>query len=393
MSANYPKLLTAAALIAVTGLASCGNNQLADPMPASSISDNARLMDKKTYIVTLSDKFAGKGSIGRMQSIIAKLKLERNLHSIMEGDAFTGFVLDLTPVEAELLKAHEAVATIEEDQVANVLSVNLNDPEEEPLASSTQILPWGVQKTGYGDGAATGRTAWIIDSGIQLDHPDLNVDVARSRSFVAGSTSPADIFGHGTQIAGIIGAKDNGFGVVGVAAGATLVSVRILDANGVGTASSVISGLNYIAANAKPGDVVNFSMNFGNSVTVDNAVRAVAGKGIYVAIAAGNNYVNCIGWSPQKVMHTNTFTVSGLRPDGTFMGISNWGQPVKFCAPGTQITTTKMGGGYTATAGGTSMSAPHLAGILLMRGGANIPVQGYVVGDPDGIIDPIPSLD
>src|SRR5678815_3248042 len=113
-------------------------------------------------------------------------------------------------------------------------------------------------KVGYGDG--TGKTAWIIDSGIDFDHPDLNVDVKRSKSFLTGNTSADDENGHGTHVAGIIGAKNNNFGVLGVASGANLVSLRVLDKDGNGTLSSIIQALAYVNANGKAGDVVNMSI-------------------------------------------------------------------------------------------------------------------------------------
>jgi hypothetical protein len=256
-----------------------------------------------------------------------------------------------------------------------------------PLAGQT--LSWGSTAVGVGDGAATNRTAWIVDSGIQLNHPDLNVDVTRSRSFLSSTTSPDDQFGHGTQVAGILAAKNNGFGVVGVAAGAKVVSLRVMDAAGSGTISSVISALNYVAQNGKAGDVVNLSLGASPSTTLDNAVKAVANLGIFVTIAAGNSNANAANYSPARVNHTNVFTISGMRPDGTFMGISNWGTPVDYCAPGTGLTSTRIGSTY-GNAGGTSMAAPHVAGILLVRG--NVMANGHVIGDPDGNADVKPKL-
>ncbi len=115
--------------------------------------------------------------------------------------------------------------------------VSLNDNNANATTSTTniavpataEIIPWGVTRVGGGI-TASDKTAWIIDSGIDMTHPDLNIDFSRSISFVKGNSSPMDEFGHGTHVAGIIGAiKGNGIGIVGVAAGAKLVSVRVLD--------------------------------------------------------------------------------------------------------------------------------------------------------------------
>ena len=81
-----------------------------------------------------------------------------------------------------------------------------------------------------------------------------------------------------------------------------------------------------------------------------------------------------------------------MRVNGTFMGMSNWGASIDYCIPGTALASTKKNSSYTSSAGGTSMAAPHLAGLLLIRGSSNIPVQGYVQNDPDNNPDPIPKL-
>ena len=105
---------------------------------------------------------------------------------------------------------------------------------------------WNISQTGYGRGdLQTTKTAWIIDTGIDLDHPDLNVDASRSKSFVSGTTSADDENGHGTHVAGIVGAKNNSFGVTGITSGATLVALRVLDDEGEGRLSGIIQVINY----------------------------------------------------------------------------------------------------------------------------------------------------
>ena len=217
----------------------------------------------------------------------------------------------------------------------------------------------------------------------------MDVDLALSQSFLSTTTDPGDEFGHGTQVAGILGARNNGYGVVGVAAGARLVSLRVMNATGNGTVSAVISALNYIAEHGTPGDVVCLSLGANPSLALDNAVVALADLGIFITVAAGNSNADAANLSPARVNHANVFTVSGLRPDGTYMGISNWGSPVDYCAPGTALRTTKINSGY-GSAGGTSMATPHVAGILLVRG--NIATDGFVANDPDGNPDPVPHM-
>ncbi len=260
-------------------------------------------------------------------------------------------------------------------------------------AVSTQIVCWGVNKIG-GTTDGTGKTAWIIDSGIDINHSDLNVDKTRSKSFLATTqagtpSSFTDEFGHGTQVAGVIGAKNNNYGACGVAAGATLVSLRVMDANGSAYVSKIVAALNHVAFYGQAGDVVNLSLGVPPSTTLDDAVRKVAAKGIFVAIASGNSGADCTNNSPARVNATNVFTVSAMNSLGIFESYSNYGAPVDYAAPGTNIYTTAKGGGYVKS-GGTSMAAPHVAGILLVTNGSP-KASGFVTGDKDNTPDPIVS--
>ncbi|RMD90408.1 MAG: S8 family peptidase, partial [Alphaproteobacteria bacterium] len=170
-----------------------------------------------------------------------------------------------------------------------------------------QTTPWGIARVG-GPANGVGRTAWVIDTGIDLDHPDLNVDVARSVNFAAGKNSPDDQNGHGTHVAGTIGAIDNSVGVVGVAAGATLVAVRVLDRNGSGTFADVIAGVDYVAANGAPGDAANMSLGGGFNQTLNDAVIAASNKGIFFALAAGNESTDASTKSPASAEGPNIYT-------------------------------------------------------------------------------------
>lgn len=250
---------------------------------------------------------------------------------------------------------------------------------------SSEVVPWGVARIG-GGATATDKTAWIIDSGIDLNHPDLNVDIARSVSFVKDTPSPADEYGHGTHVAGIIGAiKGNGIGVVGVAAGAKVVSVRVMDKNGNGSIAAMLAGIEYVSANAKPGDVVNISFEVSNSSEIDKVVLAASQKGIIFVIAAGNNS-SVVCCSPAHLNGPNIYTVSAMDKNDQLASFSNFGSSiVDYAAPGVEIYSTAIGGGYSKLSG-TSMAAPHLAGLLLI--GSLHPV-GNVLNDPDGFGEPI----
>ena len=257
-----------------------------------------------------------------------------------------------------------------------------------PIRGNKQTVPWGVTRVGGpSDASASLHKAWIIDSGIDLTHPDLNVDAADGASFLSSDSSLNDAFGHGTHVAGIIGAKDNSTGVVGVAAGVQVVPVRVLDATGTGPDSGVIAALDYVYQHAAPGDVANLSLQADAiDSTMDDAVVALGAKGVFVTVAAGNNSANADGYSPARANGQNVFTISAFGSRDTWASFSNYGSAIDWGEPGVNIPSTYKNGGY-ATLSGTSMAAPHLAGILILQGAANS--GGLVKGDPDGNPDRI----
>jgi subtilisin family serine protease len=257
-----------------------------------------------------------------------------------------------------------------------------------------QTIPWGVTRVrgGANTGTVTGK-AWVIDSGIDLDHPDLVVDVASSRNFSSGP-SAEDGHGHGTHVAGTIAARaDNNIGVVGVSPGATVVAVRVLNNAGSGSNSGVIAGVDYVAGAARGTGVANMSLGGGASQALDDAVIAAAKTGVKFTLAAGNESEDVSNHSPARADGLNVYTVSSFAKgssatdtDDPWSSFSNYGEGIDFAEPGSSIPSTYKGGGY-ATMSGTSMAAPHLAGILLTK---SAPASGGTVdGDPDNNPDTI----
>jgi len=293
-----------------------------------------------------------------------------------------GFLATLTKAEATTLQSESTVELVEPDRIVSVCScVDVVTPTS---------VTWSVRKTGYGNGQNfQDKTVWVIDTGVDLDHPDLNVDKERSLSFISGQTSADDNNGHGTHVAGIIGALNNTIGIVGVASGVQLVALKVLDQLGEGKLSSVVAAIAHVSQNGKAGDVVNMSLGLeGISTTLDRQVQAAADKGILFAIAAGNDSKLANTSSPGRVNHTNVFTVSAVDSTGKFASFSNYGNDaVDVAAYGVRILSTYMNGRY-AILSGTSMAAPHVAGLLLIRGN-NIPTYGAASNDPDGTSDPI----
>ena len=337
------------------------------------------------YIISFNGTIYSRSmSAARIRDISEEI-LERNevgntsLKETFAGEP-GGFVAQLSAEEAARIKSDDAVAIVEPDRIISLATCfTVVEP---------RLVTWNITRVGYGEG--TGKTAWIIDTGVDFEHPDLNVDANRSRSFLPGIASADDENGHGTHVGGIIAAKNNSFGTLGVASGANLVSLRVLDKNGSGLLSYIIQALAYVNTNALAGDVVNMSLGDeeGISATLDQQVISTAARGIYFSIAAGNEHDFANKFSPARVNGSNIYTVSAVDSLDNFASFSNYGNDaIDYAAPGVRILSTFHDNRY-AYMSGTSMAAPHMAGLLLLKGNA-ITTSGTARNDPDGVADPI----
>jgi len=227
----------------------------------------------------------------------------------------------------------------------------------------------------------------IIDSGTDPTHPDLNV-VSRTNCIPLDENSEggtcvdnSGVSGehmHGTHTGGTVGAIDNGIGVVGVAPGARLWSVRVLGKQNFGWWSWVIAGVDWVTAHSSEIEVVNMSVaSYGPVPALEEAISASVEEGVVYVVAAGNEGLNTATIAPSS--NPDVISVSGLADyDGKPGGLgsptcadrgaddssyvdSDWGSPVDIVAPGVCINSTIPGGGYLE-AWGTSMAAPHVAG-------------------------------
>jgi subtilisin family serine protease len=323
----------------------------------------------------------------RAEKILEEVAIEQYKMQQTYASALKGFSIELSDEDADKVSKSEDVKYMIPDRIFILRPPWENpDPDPEPEGQET---PYGIARVGTGDG--TGKVAWILDTGIDLDHPDLNVDQTRGVNFVRTTKAPDDDNGHGSHCAGIVAAKDNDIGVVGVAAGATVVPIKVLDRRGSGAYSGIIAGIDYVAATAASGDAANMSLGGGAYLAIDEAVAAAADKGILFALAAGNESTDANSKSPARVNGANIFTISAMDSNDEWAYFSNYGNPpIDFCEPGVNIYSTYKGGGYTSMSG-TSMAAPHMCGILLMTNGAP-KTDGFVSGDPDGDPDPIGTL-
>jgi subtilisin family serine protease len=295
-----------------------------------------------------------------------------------------GFAVQMSESEALALEKHPSVRGVWQDMM-----FILAKPAPSPVPLPTpEVMPAGITRVGGGATYSGTKRAWIIDTGIDLDHGDLNVDVAKGTTFVLRTTTPNDDNGHGTHCAGIVAAKDNDGGVVGVAAGAPVVPVKVLDKRGSGAMSVIIQGVDWVTANGVAGDAANMSLGGGAYEPLDLQVIEMGAKGIFVALAAGNESDDANNHSPARANGLNIYTISACDVNDYFATFSNYGNPpIDYCAPGVSILSTYNNGGL-ATMSGTSMAAPHACGVLLVTSG-NPKTSGYVLNDPDGNPDPI----
>ena len=337
--------------------------------------------------------------------------------------------------------AFKTVDQQKSDQILNILSL---DPrvkyaeQDRIVVPFSQVVPSGIQRIGVENVAIDPNIEQIsidvdiaiIDSGIDLDHPDLNVfknvtsiipqiitsedntirakDINLNKiglnvennlttfyppfSQVSSSTGD-DNCGHGTHVAGIAAAKDNAFGVIGIAPGAKLWAIKVLDYDKnsgkcFGSISSVIAAIDYVTKNANQIDVVNLSLGCKcNSTALDDAISKSISENVVYVTAAGNIHADASFFSPAN--HKEVLTVSaiadadgkcgslgtpiwvdagdfsGFSNDDTFASFSNYGSVVDIAAPGVKINSTYLNGTY-ALMGGTSIASPHVTGMVAL---------------------------
>ncbi len=337
----------------------------------------------QTYIVVLQP---GTSSVRTEASSIAR---QYSGHvGFIYGHALRGFSITASPAAAAGIARNPHVAYVEADQVVSTL-----DSQTTPTGigrvfaaragtptSATSITPYNPNLGIDGvDDKRVDVDVAVIDTGIDLNNPDLNVVGsisclnAASGSCVAGGD---DDHYHGTHVAGTIAAIDNGFGVVGVAPGARLWAVKVLDSTGNGSTSGVIAGLDWVAARGGI-EVANLSLGDSKSTALDTAVATAVGAGVSVVVAAGNSSADAGNYSPSG--EPTAITVSALADfnglpgggafftcafdsDDTFADFSNYGSVVDMIAPGLCIASTNNNSSTLRTISGTSMAAPHVAG-------------------------------
>src|SRR6056297_1062612 len=275
------------------------------------------------------------------------------------NNALKGYSLQLPPQASsralEALRNNPNVEFIEEDRPV--------------FAHGTQTnATWGLDRIDQQalplnavynyENTAGNVTAYILDTGINYSHSDFSGRASFGFDAYGGDGSDCD--GHGTHVAGTVGGDS-----WGVAKNVNLVAVRVLDCSGNGTLSGVIAGIDWVTNNASGPSVANMSLGGGFSSSLNTAVRNSVAAGVTYSVSAGNSSADACNYSPAST--AEAITVGSTTSSDSRSSFSNYGSCVDIFAPGSGITSAWVGSNTaTNTISGTSMSAPHVAGVAAL---------------------------
>ncbi len=316
------------------------------------------------YIVVLND-----GANPRSVAAVAKVDPD-----YVYTTALNGFAGTLNEGQLNALQHNPNVKYIEENAEVSVATtqtgatwgLDRTDQRALPLSTSFTYLNTGL-----------GVRAYIIDTGIRFDHAQFAGRAVTGYDAVTAGGTAADCQGHGTHVAGTVGGT-----TWGIAKTVSLVAVRVLNCSGSGSNAGVAAGMDWVAANHVKPAVANMSLGGGASTAIDDATNRMINAGVTVVVAAGNgNFLgiaqNACNYSPARV--ANAITVGATTSTDAKASYSNFGTCLDVFAPGSSITSAD----YASATGskvlsGTSMAAPHVAGVAalyLQSNPASTPAQ------------------
>ncbi len=330
------------------------------------------------YIVVYKDEYVKKMMLslagGNLSALSSEMTAGFRAQAVnrMTADAVSNFGMSVTKTYGHALGGFAAkmddetlasfikdpgVEFVEQDQVMTAIAIQNNatwgldriDESDLPLDSFYEYNFDG-----------TGVDAYVIDTGIRASHSQFGGRVSSGFTSISDGGGSNDCNGHGTHVAGTVGAQ-----TYGVAKNVNLIPVRVLGCNGSGSNSGVIDGVNYVAQVASGPSVANMSLGGGNSSALDAAVENAIDQGITFVVAAGNSNANACSGSPNRV--GPALTVGSTTSSDTRSSFSNFGSCVDLFAPGSSITSAwYTSNSATNTISGTSMAAPHVAGVAAL---------------------------
>jgi len=278
-----------------------------------------------------------------------------------------GTVVHLSPQTERDLKSKNEVLRIDEDIVISTSQPQSKNKNKKIPDQPIQEFPWNMLMIGADSAwphtqGQTVRVA-ILDTGIDLDHPDLLGNIKGHINIVKPKKSGDDDSGHGTHVAGIVAALDNAIGVIGVGPEIELYAVKVLDKQGRGWLSDLVDALNWCIDN----DIQVINMSLGSpqdNLSFHEAVKNAYQAGITQITAAGN-YGQEEGAVSYPARYPETIAVSSVDQFGNMDPFSSYGAEIDIAAPGVEVLSTFKNGSYVLMSG-TSMAAPHVTGTVAL---------------------------
>ncbi|MFB7369234.1 S8 family peptidase [Streptomyces sp. NPDC056222] len=344
------------AAVAIAGPLSASAHSVPSPSGGPSLAPLTTSTSPKAipgqYIVTLK---AGQ-SAGTAQQVPGVKPL------FTYNRVFSGYAAKLTAAQLDSVRKLPGVATVEQDATVTVA------PEQARTTLRDVAYSWGQDRIdqpylplngqfNVGTGG-TGATAYILDTGLEFGHAEFDGRARPGFDAIGDGRSGADCNGHGTHVGGTVAGKR-----YGVAREAALVSVRVLNCQGSGSWSGIIAGLDWVAQNAVQPAVLNGSLGGPRNTAVNNAATALAARGVLPVFAAGNDSINACNVSPASAADVLTVGATNHLDEET--DFSNFGACLDLYAPGAAIISARLGGDSIAL-NGTSMAAPHVAGVAAL---------------------------
>lgn len=320
--------------------------------------------DYETHAEWVTDQVSSLKKRGELEDLPEGIDGDVSFYNIL---SFKGYAAYLPPTLLEEVKADPLVAFVEEDSIATVAAFQAQSP-----------APWGLARLSlraaskppssryaYNNDGGRGVTVYVLDTGIKVSHPDFGGRATWGPSYPLPPVQ-ADDSGHGSHVAGIIGGT-----TFGVSKNVNMVSVKVANSKGQAPVSDIIKGLQFSVNNHQAkvsakqrgykGAVINISINSGISSALDTATNAAVKAGVHVVVSAGNDNKDTCTSSPARASGPITVGATDINDrKGCF---SNWGKCVDINAPGVDITSVGINS-YSATFSGTSMAAPHVAGLV-----------------------------
>ena len=347
-----------------TGFRGTGSDRTAasSELEPESLGEPARAGQARTDPGTLIVRFREGTSVAEMEEAVRAAGAEPR----STIPALNTVVAAMDEADREKTKAQLEQNSSVEAVDANGLryaSVDPNDPgvyDQLHILVSRLPIAWEVTK------GSTSLDLAILDTGVDLDHPDLDSRIVPGRDIVNNDNTAMDDEGHGTMVAGIAAAEtNNGMGVAGAAWNARIMPVKVLDSEGAGTDGDIADGIVWAVDHGA--EVINLSLGGpGSSSVLEDAVEWATSHGVVVVAAAGNEATSEPSY-PAAI--PNVVAVGATDPAGDLVSFSNFGSWVDLVAPGTDIISTRLAAGPTEDYGigdGTSFSAPIVAGVALL---------------------------